>query len=78
MGRKFSIGDRVICIDDFMKRTNGKSGVVVDVDCFGVGVCFDEFIGGHDLGGKKGHGWYLPEKYVEHLECGVPSIDDLF
>ena len=68
----FKIGDKVRCIrnDGLNKKVlEGLIGTVVDVDSYSVGVDFDYDIEGHACAGaaRMGHGWYLPDTYVEYI-----------
>ena len=59
----FNIGQRVICIALMQNRFEAvnKVGTVIDITHNGrlIGVEFDEYINGHDCGGKckNGYGW---------------------
>ena len=64
------VGDRVRAIhDDRDRRLEGKIGTVVEVEGCCVGVDFDSEIDGHTCGGsaRMGHGWYLPDYYLEYV-----------
>lgn len=68
----FKIGDKVRCIrnDGLNKKLlEGMIGTVVDVDSYSVGIDFDSEIEGHACAGmaRMGHGWYLPDNYVEYI-----------
>lgn len=67
---EFRIGDKVRAIhDDKYRKLEGKIGTVVDVEGFSIGVDFDSDIDGHACGGlaRMGHGWYLPDYYLEYV-----------
>lgn len=69
---EFKIGDKVRCIrnDGLNKKgLEGLIGTVVDVDSYSVGIDFDSEIDGHSCAGmaRMGHGWYLPDTYVEYV-----------
>ena len=66
----FRIGDKVRAIhDDKYRKLEGKIGTVVEVEGFSIGVDFDSDIDGHACGGlaRMGHGWYLPDYYLEYV-----------
>lgn len=66
----FRIGDKVRAIhDDKYRKLEGKIGTVVEVEGFSIGVDFDSDIDGHACGGlaRMGHGWYLPDHYLEYV-----------
>ena len=65
----YNYGDRVICISDNPSGNDmiyaGYLGTVVDVKTYNpsstIGIAWDDFIDGHDLGGnaEDGRGWYI-------------------
>lgn len=72
----FEVGDRVQGIGMYDGlRIEGKHGVVIYInsDCSRIGVQFDDFIGGHNCGGrgKPGCCWYVDPT------CVVPVDDDV-
>lgn len=62
----FNIGDRVefalkACLTYSGELVSGDTGTIAMVDSDSIGVIWDTFVGGHDLGGlcKEGYGWFV-------------------
>ena len=75
---RFFAGDRVVAISGSDGNLNivGKIGTVIyDKDPTKPGVEYDEYIGGHDLGGKcrEGHGWYTYTNDLEYYYEPTPA-----
>ena len=74
----FRVGDRVIAkygIDDMIPK--GETGVVSLCDDPSIGVVWDEFVGGHTLGGfcENGCGWWVLEDDIALLEEAESDIE---
>ena len=71
---KFKVGDRVVLVNhsrmEFKpKMSIGECGTIVVADRTGYGLCFDKYVGGHDLDGAcpNGHGWWVWEEHIDFL-----------
>lgn len=73
----FGIGDRVRCVaynpdgnDNIVPDTMGTIVCCLRYGTRKIGVCWDEFIHGHNCDGecKNGYGWYVGENDVELIE----------
>lgn len=71
----WKVGDRVVIIQDARRSLEsfvGFKGTVNFVDGDGLGIAFDKYVNGHDLGGccQEGHGWYLCSDGENENEAG--------
>lgn len=82
----FNIGDRVESIRDLNQNiTRGMTGTVCRAGRrYSVGVCWDEYVVGHDCDGccEMGHGWYVKCEDIELIQendfdLDTASIDKL-
>lgn len=62
----FNIGDRVefalkTCLTHSGKLVSGDTGTIAMADSGSIGVIWDTFVGGHNLGGlcEEGYGWFV-------------------
>lgn len=86
----FTIGDRVEAVRDHLSLnqniTSGMTGTVCRAGRqYSVGVCWDEYVEGHDCDGfcEMGHGWYVKCEDIEliqesNFDLDITSIDKLF
>lgn len=71
----WKVGDRVVIIQDARRSLEsfvGFKGTVNFVDGDEIGIAFDKYVNGHDLGGccQEGHGWYLFSDGENENEAG--------
>lgn len=74
----FRVGDRVVAkhrIDDLIPKD--AAGVVSLLGYPSIGVVWDEFVGGHTLGGfcEDGFGWWVVEGEIALLAEEEPEIE---
>lgn len=86
----FNIGDRVEAVRDCpslnQNITSGMTGTVCRAgNKYSVGVCWDDYVKGHDCDGlcEMGHGWYIRIDYIKLIQesdfdFDAASIDKLF
>lgn len=66
---EFKVGDKVICVKDYVDKVKvGLKGVIVDMES-SIGVEWEEDIGGHDCGGycKSGYGYFVNRDNIKLL-----------
>lgn len=75
MESKFKVGDRVRCIEKNTYAEVGEIGTVLFAGSnYMVAVCWDNDVGGHDLGTRgcpvceHGHGEWVDDTNIEHYE----------
>ena len=82
---EFNIGDRVTVKPEYKFVGNARliadetlvgTACVIDMDL--IGVAFDENIKGHDRDGACAHrnGWWIPERFLLHVEESLPPIPE--